>query len=142
MNLEESIKLTVESFGVKLYDIIKTKENERDIFRVYITSEDGITLDKCADISKLISPILDIYEPMQGEYNLEISSPGLERKLKKVEHFKASIGENVKIKDIANEKYKGKIISADDNGVIINSKSGDKNIIYDSILSASTYIKW
>ena len=63
-----------------------------DIFRVIVTSKDGVNLDKCAEISRLISPILDIDEPMGGKYNLEVSSPGIERKFKKPEHFIASVG--------------------------------------------------
>ena len=100
MNLEEQIKLIVENSGLKLYDIVTTKEHERNIFRVIVTSKDGVNLDKCAEISRLISPILDIDEPMGGKYNLEVSSPGIERKLKKPEHFIASIGELVKVKNI------------------------------------------
>ena len=51
MNLEEQIKLIVENSGLKLYDIVTTKEHERNIFRVIVTSKDGVNLDKCAEIS-------------------------------------------------------------------------------------------
>lgn len=107
MNLEEQIKLIVENSGLKLYDIVTTKEHERNIFRVIVTSKDGVNLDKCAEISRLISPILDIDEPMGGKYNLEVSSPGIERKLKKPEHFIASVGELVKVKNIETDLFKG-----------------------------------
>ena len=83
MSLEESIKLAVESLGANLYDIVTTKEHDRNIFRVLVTTPNGISLDKCAEISRMISPILDVDEPMNGEYTLEVSSPGIERKLKK-----------------------------------------------------------
>ena len=72
MSLEQSIKLAVESLGAKLYDIVNAKEHDRNIFRVLVTAEKGISLDKCAEISRMISPILDIDEPMNGEYVLEI----------------------------------------------------------------------
>lgn len=142
MNLEESIKLAVESLGAQLYDITTTKENDRNIFRVFVTSPDGITLDKCAEISRMISPILDVNEPMGGVYNLEVSSPGIERKLRKTEHYIASVGENVKIKDIATEVYKGKLISADEEKIVVETEFGEEEISYDSILSASTYFEW
>ena len=87
MNLEESIKLAVESLGAKLYDITTTKEHDRNIFRVLVTADGGISLDKCAEISRMISPILDVDEPMSGEYILEVSSPGIERKLRKKENL-------------------------------------------------------
>ena len=67
MNLEESIKLAVESLGARLYDITTAREHDRNIFRVLVTAEGGVTLDKCAEISRMISPILDVDEPMSGE---------------------------------------------------------------------------
>ena len=142
MSLEESIKLAVESLDAKLYDIVTTRENDKNIYRVYVTAQGGINLDKCAEISRMISPILDVEEPMSGEYNLEVSSPGIERKLKTKDHFKASIGDKVKVKDIATEVYKGELLSADDEKILIKTEFGEESIDYDSILSASTYFEW
>ena len=142
MNLEESIKLAVESLGAKLYDITTTKEHDRNIFRVLVTADGGISLDKCAEISRMISPILDIDEPMSGEYVLEVSSPGIERKLRKKEHFIASIGEKVKIKDFATETYKGELIFADNDKIVVKTEFGDEELTYDSILAAATYFEW
>ena len=67
MSIEESIKLAVESLDVKLYDIIRVKEHGKDIFRVVITAANGVSLDKCSEVSRLISPILDVEEPMSGK---------------------------------------------------------------------------
>jgi ribosome maturation factor RimP len=142
MNLEESIKLAVEGCGVQLYDITTAKEHDRTIYRVSITSTDGVTLDKCAEVSNMISPILDIHEPVRGEYNLEVSSPGIERKLKRKEHFIASVGEKVKVKDHATEVYKGELLSADDEKIVVKTEFGEEVITYDNILSASTYFDW
>ena len=142
MCLEQSIKLAVESLGANLYDIVSTKAHDRNIFRVLVTAENGISLDKCAEISRMISPILDVDEPMNGEYVLEVSSPGIERKLRTKEHFKASIGEKVKIKNFATEVYKGELILADNEKIIVRTEFGDDEITYDSILSAATYFEW
>ena len=142
MSLEQSIKLAVESLGANLYDIVSTKAHDRNIFRVLVTAEGGISLDKCAEISRRISPILDVDEPMNGEYILEVSSPGIERKLRTKEHFKASVGEKVKVKDFATETYKGELIFADDQKIIVKTEFADEEITYDSILSAATYFEW
>ena len=141
-NLEETIKLTVESLGASLYDIVTTRENNRNIYRVLVTAEGGISLDKCAEISRMISPILDVDEPMSGDYNLEVSSPGIERKLKTKEHYKASVGEKVKVKDLATETYKGELIAADDENITIKTEFGEEIISHDSITSGSTYFEW
>jgi len=142
MSLEESIKTTVEGCGAQLYDIVSLKENDNNIFRVYVTSKDGITLEKCAEISRMISPILDIEEPMHCKYNLEVSSPGVERKLKRIQHYKTSIGEKVKIKDFDKNIIKGELIEANDESIKLKTKHGDEIIPYDEISSASTYFEW
>ena len=142
MSLEESIKLAVESLGANLYDIVNAKEHDRNIFRVLITAENGISLDKCAEISRMISPILDVDEPMGGEYILEVSSPGIERKLRKKDHFIASVGEKVKIKNFATEVFKGELIFANNEKIIVKTEFGEEEITYDNILAAATYFEW
>ena len=142
MNLEESIEIAVQGCGAEVYDMVSLKENDMNIFRVYVTSVDGINLDKCAEISRMISPILDLEEPMNGKYNLEVSSPGIERKLKNPRHFKASIGDKVKLKDFDKNITKGELISADENEIKIKTEHGEEIISYDEISSASTYFEW
>ncbi len=142
MNLHDTIKMTVEGCGLYLYDIVQTKENDHNIFRVMITSPNGVNLDQCAEVSRLLSPILDVDEPMHGNYNLEVSSPGIERKLKNKDHYKASIGENIKVKDIATEVFKGKLVAADDEKITIETEFGTEEITYDMILSGATYFEW
>jgi len=144
MQLEESIKIAVEGCGVDLYDIIQTKEHKNNILRVYISSKDGINLDQCAQVSRMVSPLLDIEEPMRGKYNLEVSSPGIERKLKTLHHFKCSIGSDVKIKEYSTDVLKGKLVDVSNNGTITVDEI-DNGIIttkFDDILSASTYFNW
>ena len=144
MELEESVKLAVEGCGVNLYDIQKTKEHKVNILRVYIAHKDGIDLEKCEQVSRMISPLLDIDEPMNGRYNLEVSSPGIERKLKTLNHFKYSIGSDVKIKEFSTETLKGKLLDVTDDGLITidDIDSGVQTSKFDDILSASTYYNW
>lgn len=140
--MEESIKLAVESLGVKLYDIVTTKEHNNNILRVIITSKEGINLDKCAEVSRLISPLLDVEDPIIGKYSLEVSSPGIERKLKKKEHFIASVGELLKVKNLATEVFRGELIFADDEKITIKTENSEVNLTYSDILSAATYFEW
>jgi ribosome maturation factor RimP len=142
MTLEDSIKIAVEGCGVKLYDVVSLKENSNHIYRIYITSQEGINLDKCAEVSRQISPLLDVHEPLNGKYNLEVSSPGIERKLKNTNHFMCSIGENVSVKDFDKNIIKGKLISADENEIVLQTPHGEETIYYDEISSASTYYEW
>ncbi|OCL84514.1 ribosome maturation factor RimP [Arcobacter porcinus] len=143
MNLEEQIKVIVENSGLKLYDIVKLKENNKDIFRVVVSSKDGVNLDKCADISRLISPLLDVEDPIYGKYFLEVSSPGIERKLRKTEHFIASVGELVRVKTNGLAVYEGELVEANEDKISIRFEDNEIEIFeYSDILSASTYYKW
>ena len=142
MNLEESIELTVKGCGVDLYDIVNVKENRTSIYRIFITSKDGINLDKCAEVSRMISPLLDVHEPLGGNYNLEVSSPGIERKLKRSEHYIASVGEKIQVKDYDKEIVVGTLKSADEDGIVLLTENEELTISYDDISSASTYYEW
>lgn len=132
----------VESCGVSVYDTEVVTEFEKRIFRLYITSKEGINLDKCAEVSRILSPIFDVEPPLEGEYTLEVSSPGIERKLLKPEHFTASIGEKVKIKLKDKEKFIGILESFENNFASIRVENELKSISLDSIEKARTYFEW
>lgn len=132
----------VESCGVSVYDTEVVTEFEKRIFRLYITSKEGISLDKCAEVSRILSPIFDVEPPLEGEYTLEVSSPGIERKLLKPEHFTASIGEKVKIKLKDKEKFIGILESFENNLASIRAENELKFISLDSIEKARTYFEW
>ncbi|MDR0580456.1 MAG: ribosome maturation factor RimP [Campylobacteraceae bacterium] len=140
--MNENIEKLIESCGVKLYDMESVTENGHKIFRVYITSKDGIDLEKCEKISKILSPIFDLNPPVSGHYYFEVSSPGIERNLKLPKHFKASIGEKVKIKLDNEESIKGTIQDADDDGVEVGEDNNLQKILYENIKKARTYFEW
>ena len=141
MNLEETIRNIVEAKGEKLYDISIENENENTFFRVYLKSpnQKSVNLDICQAISKLIAPVLDVMPPLKGQYFFEVSSPGIERKLTKLEHFKLSIGEVIKIKLINGDKIKGLLEKT--KGLKITIKDNEA-ISFDDIESAKTIFEW
>ena len=141
IDLESTIEQIVENEGAKLYDIELIKEGDGFIYRVSITSDKGVPLDLCANISNLISPILDTNPPTSANYSLEVSSPGIERKLKTVSHIKNALGSLVKFK-FEGEKYKGKLIDIDDGNITINIKGEDKKYPQEKISKLKTYIEW
>ena len=140
--LEEQIEKIVESNGVSLYGIETLTEFDETIFRVLITKTGGVTLDQCADISNELSPFLDVTPPVNGKYRLEVSSPGIERKLSKLNHFQNAIGEKVKVKILGGEKLKGELKAADENGIIVKTQHGDEEYAYDQLGTVKTYFEW
>ena len=134
----------VKECGVTLYDTELVTENDHKIYRVYITSEEPVTLDKCTEVTKIISPILDLEPPVSGEYFLEVSSPGIDRQLKSIDHFKHSVGDLVKIKLFDGTKIKAKILGVEENTVTLYDKGTkeEKKIPFSEITKAKTYFEW
>lgn len=139
----QTIKNIIEENGAIYYDSEVVSENGNKILRIYITAKDGVNLDLCAKISRIISPIIDLDPPVNGPYMLEVSSPGIERNLKKPEHFRGSIGETVKIKLINTDKIIGELKSYDGKALKIVEDDGEETSInIEDIDKARTYYKW
>jgi ribosome maturation factor RimP len=144
---KKTLKKIIEDCGVSLYDTQITSEGEQKIFRVFISHPDGINLDQCTKVTKIISPILDIDPPMSGKYTLEVSSPGIDRQLTKIENFENSINDLVKLKiqtDSDNEKIKAKILKVEDKQIFVYDKTNkeDRVINFSNIIKAKTYFEW
>ena len=136
-NLNELVK----ECGVELYDTEIANENGRAIYRIYITKNGGVSLDDCEKVSRLLSPIFDVEPPISGDYNLEVSSPGLERKLSEARHFKASLGELVKAQT-AEAKFAGRLVKADNESIALENDEGVFELKIGDIKKAKTYLEW
>jgi len=142
MSLNEDIAKIVKANGASFYGTETAQEDDNTIFRVFITKEGGVSLDLCAEISNELSPFLDVNPPMHGGYFLEVSSPGIERKLENSSHFISAVGERVKFKINGGDKDKGEITSADEKGFTIAQKGEDVRFEYANISKAKTYFEW
>ncbi len=109
--LQETIKPIVVEEGFELVDIeYHQRRGNRALLRIYIDKEGGVTLDDCAHISEEIGQIIEIKDLIPHSYILEVSSPGLERPLKKEGDFVRSIGKMARIKTRDSISYKGRIL--------------------------------
>lgn len=142
MNLETQIAKIIEANGAYLYDIETLSEFDETIYRILITKVGGVSLDLCASISYELSPFLDVHPPMSERYRLEISSPGIERKLTKPIHFKNAIGEKVKLKIVGNDKLKGTLKDANNDSILLETNDGEESFSYGDIKTARTYFEW
>lgn len=89
---------TVESLGYELVDVELRLGGKNGLLRLYIDQPDGIGLSDCETVSRQVSTVLDVEDPIPGHYVLEVSSPGLDRRLTKPEHYRRFLGEDVRIK--------------------------------------------
>ncbi len=88
----------VERLGYELTDLEIKLEGRQSVIRLFIDKADGVGLEDCETVSRQISALLDVEDPVPGRYVLEVSSPGLDRKLTKVEHFQRFMGEDIRVK--------------------------------------------
>ena len=96
--LSRLLEPAIQRLGYELCDL-EVKLGGRDGFlRVFIDKPEGIALEDCEVVSRQISAMLDVEDPLPGHYTLEVSSPGLDRRLSKPAHFQRFLGERVKVK--------------------------------------------
>lgn len=105
-NIEVLVLPITERLGYELYYIEFVKENGENYLRIYIDSEDGINLDDCEKVSREVSEMLDIEDPISDSYYLEVSSPGIERELHTDAHLEKHIDSSVTVK--LNSVFNGK----------------------------------
>jgi len=82
--LSDMLETTVEALGFELWGVEYLSQGRHSVLRIYIESENGITVDDCAAVSEQVGSVLDVEDPVTGEYTLEVSSPGMDRLLFKL----------------------------------------------------------
>lgn len=87
----------VNALGFEIITVELTGQGDSSVVRVYIDRPEGITLDDCARVSEQVSTILEVEDPISGSFTLEVSSPGFDRPLCKVSHFKEVLGQRIKL---------------------------------------------
>lgn len=123
---DELIKLlepVIEQHGYELADL-EMKVGSRDgVLRIFIDKPGGIGLDDCELISRQVSALLDVEDPVPGQYSLEVSSPGLDRKLTKAAHFQRFVGDEVKVQTrfpvLGRRRFRGALKEADEKSIVV-----------------------
>lgn len=139
--IEELIEPIISELLYELYYVEYIKENGEFYLRIYIDKKDDrISLDDCVAVSRRVSEILDVEDPIKDAYYLEVSSPGLNRGLYKEEHFKMFIGKEVLIKLTSSingtKSVKGILKDVLEDSIIIDSEA-EVEILKDKIKSAN-----
>lgn len=97
-DLRKLLESGVVALGFELVDVELAGGDHHPTLRVYIDGPAGVNVDDCARVSRQLSALLDVEDPLPGQYTLEVSSPGLDRPLVKPEDFKRYVGETIKVK--------------------------------------------
>ena len=96
--LQALLAPVVEALGYECWGLEFLSQGRHSLLRVYIDKADGILIEDCETVSRQVSGVLDVEDPISGEYTLEVSSPGMDRPLFTLEQFARYVGEQVKIK--------------------------------------------
>jgi ribosome maturation factor RimP len=131
-----------DDFDCELVDV----DYGNGVMKVIIDQPAGLLSQTLIEVTKAVSRMVDAEDPIPGRFTLEITSPGVERPLKKPEHFRRSVGEDVSIKtmpDIDGERrVDGVLLSSDEFGVTVNTDGGERTLRYGEIRSARTVFAW
>lgn len=127
--LTEMLTPPVEALGFELLGIEFVRAGKHSTLRIYIDSPNGINVDDCADVSHQVSAVLDVEDPISTEYNLEVSSPGLDRPLFKEQHYLDIIGQEASVRlrvPMGNRRnFKGEVMAVE-NGMVTIKVDGEE----------------
>lgn len=141
--ITEPIVKICEENGAYLYDMEMQKEGKNKVLRIYVDTKNGIQIDECEAISRLISKKLDEIDVIDGAYNLEVSSPGVERRLRTSAHYNDALEKQVEISlysPIDGEKsFIGTLKSHNDKEISLEINGEEKNIEKEKISNAKIY---
>ncbi len=121
--IQALLEPSIERLGYELTDLEVRLSGNGGLVRLTIDKPDGIDLDDCEKVSHAASALLDVEDPVAGNYNLEVSSPGLDRKLTKIEHFQRFNGETLKVSMRfpieGRRRFRGTLVSSDDENIVV-----------------------
>lgn len=137
VHLWELFEPVVTGMGYELIEIEHFPSLKHGVLRLYIDKEGGVTIDDCSDVSQQISALIDVEDPVKGQFNLEISSPGMDRPLRRLKDFQRFTGSKVKLKTgvplDGQRNFTGRLLSADDNYVVIETDTEEISIPMDAL---------
>lgn len=144
-NLTALIQPTVHALGFELWGIEPAKAGNRHLLRIYIDSKNGVNVDDCALVSREVGAILDVEDPISGDYILEVSSPGLNRPFFNLSQYEAYIGGllAVKLKYAfeGRKKYKGVLVAVESDDIVIRVDDEEYIFPFDSVDKANLMYK-
>lgn len=138
---KQVIEPVLERNGLELVDVEYRREPVGMVLRVFIDRPEGVDLEVCSEASACIDTELEAVEFLKEAYTLEVSSPGLERRLTKPAHFQRFVGQEVQIRRVqaleGRKKYSGTLAAADETSVSLDTDEGVKRFEYTEIAKAN-----
>jgi len=146
MDAEALVGPVVEAAGLELWEVTFRREGGRRVLRVAVDREGGVDLDTISEVSERVSRRLDLEDFARGPYQLEVTSPGIERILRTPRQFERSLGRTVKVKTRepvqGSRVHRGALVSANAEAITVASEGGELRVPHQVIASARTVVEW
>jgi ribosome maturation factor RimP len=127
--IDELVGPIVVALKLELWGCELVRQGKYSLIRIYIDRESGVDISDCEKVSRQVSAVFDVEEPITEEYTLEVSSPGLERPLFRLEQFRKYVGSVIQLRmkkpQDGRKKFKGDLVRVDDNRIVL-SLDGDE----------------
>jgi ribosome maturation factor RimP len=143
-DIERLLAAPVAEAGLELVEV----EHHAGVLRVVVDGQ-GADLDHLAEVTRAVSAVLDVHDPVPGRYTLEVSTPGVERPLRSPRHFQRAVGEDVTVRLVGGvegeRRVSGRLAAADDDGIVVEGPDlpeGGRRIAYDEVERARTVFVW
>ncbi|MDI1352224.1 MAG: ribosome maturation factor RimP [bacterium] len=139
--LLELLSTTINDMGYELWGCEYFSQGKHSLLRIYIDKADGIGIEDCQEVSRQVSALLDVEDPIPGNYSLEISSPGIPRPLFSHWQYERYIGEMVQVKTFkpvnGKRKLLGTILSVNESAVVLVINNEHQELLFSNIVKAS-----
>lgn len=145
--VENLVKKKIEDLGYELYDVEYSKEGKDYYLNIYIDSKKGIDLNDCEKVNNEINPLLDENDFIKESYFLVVSSPGVERILRKDKHLEDNIGVEVNVKlfkkdDLGKKEHRGILKNFDKEKIVLSEEENEVEIDRKNIAQIKTVYNW
>ncbi|AKP72445.1 ribosome maturation protein RimP [Piscirickettsia salmonis] len=145
-SLTEMLSLVVTGLGFELWGIEQVPQGAQSVLRVYIEGPEGVTVEDCATVSRQIGAVLDVEDPIAGNYSLEVSSPGLDRLLFTSEQYQRYLEQELQIRlkilNNGKRRIRGRLTAVTEQGVCIDVKDEQFDIRWADIDRANVFTKF
>ncbi|MCX7090729.1 MAG: ribosome maturation factor RimP [Legionellales bacterium] len=141
-DIEQFVRPCVEGLGYELWGFQYLTQGRHGLLRIFIDHAQGVGIEDCEKVSRQISAVMDVEDPISGQYRLEISSPGIPRPLFYPEQYQRYMGETVEVKLSKpidqKRKFTGKIVAADTQSLVLDLEEGlgQQNFSFNAIVKA------
>jgi ribosome maturation factor RimP len=139
-HLWELFEPVVDGMGFDLIEIEHYPNPKHGVLRLYIDKEGGVNVTDCSSVSRQISALIDVEDPVSGQFNLEVSSPGTDRPLRRLKDFKRFTGSLVKLKTVmpleGQRNFKGRMLEVSEEVVVLETDTEELNIPMSAIEKA------